>query len=266
MHKQQRSHKKNDAGFGELVMAFRSRFPSIPCKSKPLPAIAYGYHGPPELENNRKRQDFLIKPKYQNKLPDIPCDPKHIVLPAHPNDYELTGRELNVIYKQFTDGYSGGKLDVIGECFRVKPSKSIEEELHSVDRFLLEDDDVKDKHEQMKRSVAHKKKVSWLRRPEYMVPETCKFNRPIGEKLEFRMHNAINKKFKCEGAWEDMDNLWDKKARVNRIEEIFEDARLTISNHPCKPNVYAEEVIPLFPDVDSKNQMVFEVRNYLIIC
>ncbi|CAL8103152.1 unnamed protein product [Orchesella dallaii] len=242
-------------------MSFRSRLPPT-SRSRSLPAIAYGFHGPPDLELGRKKQDFLIKPKYQNKLPDIPCDPKHIVLPANPKDFELTGRELNVIYTQFTGFYCGARLDLVGSALKKKPSaKSVADGslLHHADRFLLEDDHVKEKHDQIKRSMAHKRRVTWLRRPEYMTSGTSKFNLPTGEKLEFRVHKAINKKFKDDAEWGNMGNFCDRTARVKGIEDTFEAVGSTIFKHPSKANVYAEEVIPVFPDFDLAQHVFFEI-------
>jgi len=90
------------------------------------------------------RNDFSIKPKYLNTLPDIPCDPKHIILPADPKEFELTTNELNRLYTQFiADVYCGGKLDLVGSSLTDAKSKGGQEELHPADRFLMEDDDTK---------------------------------------------------------------------------------------------------------------------------
>lgn len=87
------------------------------------------------------RQDFFIKPKYQNTLPDIPCDPKHLLIPPDLKNFQLTFTELRPLYEQITDWNVGVAVDLVGKTFDFtlpKDSKCPEDELHPVDKLLLQ--------------------------------------------------------------------------------------------------------------------------------
>lgn len=40
----------------------------------------------------------------------------------------------------------------------------------------------------------------------------------------------------------------DRSSQIKAIEKRFEDAKLPVTNHYSKPNVYAVEELPIFPD------------------
>ncbi|XP_076342183.1 RNA polymerase II-associated factor 1 homolog isoform X2 [Tachypleus tridentatus] len=44
----------------------------------------------------------------------------------------------------------------------------------------------------------------------------------------------------------------DRESQINAINKTFEDAQKPIEKHCSKPGVYPLEVLPLFPDFESK--------------
>lgn len=92
------------------------------------------------------RQDFFIKPRYENTLPDIPCDPKHILMPLNPNRFDLSPPEQISFYEQLADWNCGVSLDLVGSTLNWKPGRkapSASLELDPKDQLLLEDDNSK---------------------------------------------------------------------------------------------------------------------------
>lgn len=78
-------------------------------------------------------------------MPDIPCEPKHILLPLKPSRFELSPAELSSFYEQLIDWNCGVSLDLVGSTVSWKPGRKAPTnlELDPKDQILLEDDNAK---------------------------------------------------------------------------------------------------------------------------
>lgn len=89
------------------------------------------------------RKDFFIKLSYENTLPDVPCDPKHIVLPLDPLKFQLPALAMQPFYEQLLDNTCGVTLDLVGSTLNWKLPSSVS--LEPEDALLLQDETEKGK-------------------------------------------------------------------------------------------------------------------------
>uniref|UniRef100_H2YJZ3 RNA polymerase II-associated factor 1 homolog n=1 Tax=Ciona savignyi TaxID=51511 RepID=H2YJZ3_CIOSA len=183
---------------------------------------------------------LVTKVKYCNTLPDIPFDPKFIKYPFDANrfvDYKPTSLEKQHKIELHTDHDLGVVIDLINPLtYKVDPNM----QMHPADEALLEED--LPAPQDSKRSRQHSLNVSWLRRSEYISQE---FNR-YGVKssnVETRIGAGAKEIFKQDDLYKDRDG------QIAAIKKTFEDAKIEITKHYSKPNVYPVDVLPIYPDM-----------------
>lgn len=182
---------------------------------------------------------LVARVKYCNNLPDIPFDPKFLKYPFDPNrfvHYQPTSLEKLHKTELHTDPGLGVVIDLINpDTYKIDPT----DRLDPADEELLQEDLPVPTN--LRRSNRHKLNVSWLRRSEYISQE---FNR-YGTKssnIETRIGAGVKDLLKEEDLYKDRDG------QLAAIEKTFTDAKVEITRHHSKPNVYPTEVLPIYPD------------------
>ncbi|KAK2160811.1 hypothetical protein LSH36_127g19017 [Paralvinella palmiformis] len=185
--------------------------------------------------------DLVCRVKYNNALPDIPFDPKFITYPFETDrfvKYKSTSLERNYKYDLLTEHDLGVTIDLINpDTYGIDPNTLLEIE----DEKLLEEDI--STPADSKRSRHHNKNVSWLRKTEYISTEYNRFQQNA-QKIEAKVGYNIKKYLKGENFYK------DRESQVKAIEATFEEAKQPIQRHHSKPNVYALEVLPVYPDFE----------------
>lgn len=92
------------------------------------------------------------------------------------------------------------------------------------------------------RSRHHAKSVSWLRKSEYISTEQTRFQPQNMEKAEAKVGYNVKNTLRDETLYMDRDQ------QIHAIESTFEESKLDITTHYCKPNVTPVEVFPIYPD------------------
>lgn len=117
--------------------------------------------------------DLICRIKYQNKLPDIPFEPKSVVYPFDSNryiEYKSTSLEKNFKWDILNEQDLGIRIDLINQDYNKLDQEA---NLHPDDEKLLEEDNVS--AADLKRAEQHNKTVSWMRRNEYISAENTRF-------------------------------------------------------------------------------------------
>lgn len=114
-------------------------------------------------------------------------------------------------------------------------------QLDPADERLLEED-IHTTHQDSVRSRQHAKSVSWLRKSEYISTEKTRFQPQNLETVEAKVGYNVKKSLREETLY------MDRETQIKAIEKTFTDSKQPITRHFSKPNVVAEEVLPLFPD------------------
>jgi len=189
--------------------------------------------------SGERKRDLLCRIKYCNKLPDIPFDPKFLIYPFDPNrfvQYHHTSLERGYKHELHTEADLGLDIDLISmDC-----DKELEESnFNDVDETLLEDEVANTSLDPMK-SQRHSKKVSWLRRTEYISSDYKQYQN-IGMGAENKV-GFNSKKTSVKDIYKDRDS------QIEAIENTFEQATKTI---PARKNgAYPTEIIDFLPDYD----------------
>lgn len=182
---------------------------------------------------------LVARVKYCNQLPDVPFDPKFLRYPFDPNrfvTYQPTSLEKLHKTELHTDPCLGVNIDLINpDTYKVDPNAVMDPD---DEQLYLDDAPLPGSN---KRSQRHNKNVSWLRRSEYISQE---FNR-YGAKssnIETRIGAGVKDLMKEEDLYKDRDG------QIAAIEKTFSDAKVEITKHHSKPNVYPTEILPVYPD------------------
>lgn len=186
------------------------------------------------------RSDIICRVKYCNTLPDIPFDLKFITYPFEGDrfvQYNPTSLERNYRYEVLTEHDLGVSIDLINRDLYQNDHNSI---LDPSDEKLLEED-THTPHDTT-RSKQHAKSVSWLRKSEYISTEQTRFQPQNMEKAEAKV--GYNQKNNLR----DETLYMDREGQIKSIEKTFEDTKIAIESHYCKPNVVPVETYSVFPD------------------
>ncbi|ESO12345.1 hypothetical protein HELRODRAFT_93221 [Helobdella robusta] len=200
---------------------------------------------PRHTDRNRnpaeKRSELVSRVKYNNTLPDIPFDPKSITYPFDTSryvQYNQTSLERNYKFDLLTEHDLGVSIDLINaDAYQINPNVKISPS----DEPLIEDES--NAPTDSKRSLSHRKSVSWLRKTEYISTEYNRFVQK-DNKAEARVGFNINKKITDEILYKDRDS------QIKAINATFDAASKPIHEHYSKPNVVPVEVLPLLPDFE----------------
>lgn len=114
-------------------------------------------------------------------------------------------------------------------------------QLDPADERLLEED-IHATHQDSVRSRHHAKSVSWLRKSEYISTEQTRFQPQNLETVEAKVGYNVKKSLREETLY------MDRETQILQIEKTFTDSKAPITRHYSKPNVVAEEILPLYPD------------------
>jgi len=117
----------------------------------------------PPPQPNLSAVEIQARIKYQNKLPDIPFDPKFISYPFDPNrfiQYNSTTLEKNYKWDILNEQDLGVRIDLIAQDYNKVDAGAC---LHPIDEKLLEEESLTTAADQ-KRTEQHMKPVSWMRR------------------------------------------------------------------------------------------------------
>uniref|UniRef100_T1JIF2 RNA polymerase II-associated factor 1 homolog n=1 Tax=Strigamia maritima TaxID=126957 RepID=T1JIF2_STRMM len=192
-----------------------------------------------------RKSELVCRIKYCNTLPDIPFDPKFITYPFESNrfvSYNPTSLERNYKHELLTEHDLGVTIDLINpETYAVDPNGKEKLQLDLADERLLEEDVVAP--QDSKRSQHHAKRVSWLRRTEYISTEFTRFQ-PSSDKTETKVGYNVKKFFK------EQDLYMDRDSQIKAIDKTFDDAKITVEKHYSKPGVTPVEVLSIYPDFD----------------
>lgn len=185
-----------------------------------------------------KRSDLLFPVKYCNTLPDNPFDCKSITYPFAPDrfiKYKPTSLEKNYKHDLLTEHDLGVTIDLIdSDTYAIDPTATLQPD----DERLLDDTSTP---KDSKRSRHHNKAVPWLKKTEYISNEFNRYGHS-SEKTETKVGYNVKKLLK-------EDNVYmDREGQINAINKTFSDAKIPIEKHYTKPNVYAVEELPVFPD------------------
>jgi RNA polymerase II-associated factor 1 len=152
--------------------------------------------------------------------------------------YVPTSLERNYKHDYLTEADLGILIDLITPGLYNPPENT---GLHPTDEALLEDEVVE--QPKSKRAIQHAKRVSWLRKTEYIASE---YNRThaTSEMAETTVGYSVKKKL------QDFDTYKDRSSQIAAIEKSFEQAKLPVTKHYSKPGVVAEEVLPVYPDFE----------------
>lgn len=187
-----------------------------------------------------------VKVKFNNTLPDIPFDPKFLVSPLDVSryvDYRTTSLEHNSKHELLTSTDLGVDIDLIRPERYAIPENPIHD---PEDDRLINDDEpllqaTKKSPRDKSHTLLHNKVVPWLKKTEYISTEFSRYG-ASSEKTETKIGYTVRKSMK-----EDQIFL-DKESQIKAINLTFEAAQKPIEKHPTKPDVYAENVLPLLPD------------------
>lgn len=131
----------------------------------------------------------------------------------------------------------GVAIDLIDtDNYLIDPSA----ELAPEDERLLEDENYTPRDQE--RSEHHGKKVSWLRRSEYISTEKTRFIPKSQEKLASKIGYKLRKKLL------EKPIAIDRATQIEAIEETFARSKIPITRHFRKPNITPVEILPVFPD------------------
>ncbi len=128
----------------------------------------------PPPQPNLSAVEIQARIKYQNKLPDIPFDPKFISYPFDPNrfiQYNSTTLEKTYKWDILNEQDLGVRIDLIAQDYNKVDAGAC---LHPIDEKLLEEESLTTAADQ-KRTEQHMKPVSWMRRNDYISTENTKF-------------------------------------------------------------------------------------------
>lgn len=187
--------------------------------------------------------DLQCRIKYQNKLPDIPFDPKFINYPFDPNrfvEYKSTTLEKNYKWDILNEQDLGVRIDLINQDYNRFDPDAI---LHPIDEKLLEDESLSTAADQ-KRTEIHMKPVSWMRRNDYISTENTKFAPRNYEAAESKVGFSIKKKIT------EVDFYKDRDAQMEAIDKTFEAIKIPIEKHYSKTNVFPVAEMQIFPDFE----------------
>lgn len=146
--------------------------------------------------------------------------------------------ERNYKYDVLTEHDLGVNIDLINrELYQTDPYA----QLDPADERLLEED-IHTTHQDSVRSRQHAKSVSWLRKSEYISTEKTRFQPQNLETVEAKVGYNVKKSLREETLY------MDRETQIQNIEKTFDDSKTPITRHFSKPNVVAEEVLPLYPD------------------
>lgn len=206
-------------------------------RRKCLISVHYEY----SPKNTYFRSELISRIKYCNTLPDIPFDLKFITYPFESDrfiQYNPTSLERNFKYDVLTEHDLGVSIDLINrELYQTDPYA----QLDAADERLLEED-IHNTHQDSVRSRQHAKSVSWLRKSEYISTEKTRFQPQNLETVEAKVGYNVKKSLREETLY------MDRETQIKAIEKTFVDSKQPVLRHFSKPNVVAEEVLPLFPD------------------
>jgi len=207
-----------------------------------------GHHGHHSVSKPTVGNSLWVKVKFNNTLPDIPFDPKFIVNPLSLQrfvDYETTTLEQSSKHELLTPMDLGVDIDLILPERYAIPDNPIYD---ADDDRLINDEEppqptTKKSPRDKPHSQLHNKVVPWLKKTEYISTEYNRYG-SSNEKTETKVGYNVRKSLK-----ED-EIFLDKESQIKAINQTFEAAQKPIEKHPTKEGVYAERVMPLFPDFD----------------
>ena len=196
--------------------------------------------------DREKKTDLLWRVNYTNTLREIPFDGKCISYPFEPGrfaEFRTTSMDTTRKFDLLTEPDLGVKIDLVTAVaggFVAGPNDRLAPE----DARLLEDEPTGAGNE--KGGIgAKKKRVSWLRRTEYLGHDTLRYGTQT-EKNEVKIGKRL-----LNGNEEDLLLYKDPEAQAQAIQKTFELAQQPIpAVHHSKPGVTPVEVLPVFPDFD----------------
>lgn len=191
--------------------------------------------------SGEKKSDLVVRVKYCNTLPDIPFDPKFITYPFESNrfvQYNPTSLERNYKHDLLTEHDLGVNIDLIDpDTYKIDHTVLLD----TADEKLLEEEVATP--QDSKRSIQHRKNVSWMRKTEYISTEYNRFTPQAGAEAKIGAGSA-RKRFKEDDIYK------DRESQLQAIESSFQQAKEPIEKHYSKPGVIPVEILPFFPDFD----------------
>jgi RNA polymerase II-associated factor 1 len=173
-------------------------------------------------------------------LPDIPFDLKFLTYPFESDrfiQYNPTSLERNYKFEVLTEHDLGVGIDLINRDLYQPERNAV---LDPADEKLLEEDS--HAPQDTTRSKQHAKSVSWLRRSEYISTEQTRFQPQNMEKAEAKVGYNVKNSLREETLYMDRDQ------QINAIQKTFDDSKISVKGHYCKPGVVPVEVYPVYPD------------------
>ncbi|KAG5682333.1 hypothetical protein PVAND_011692 [Polypedilum vanderplanki] len=207
----------------------------------PIPTVQNGSENDRIVRPQDRKSDIICRAKYSNNLPDIPFDLKFLTFPFEFDrftQYKPTSLERNYKFEVLSEHDLGVSIDLINRDLYQSDRNALS--LDPADEKLLEEDT--HAPQDMSRSKQHAKPVSWLRRSEYISTEQTRFQPQNMEKAEAKVGYNVKNSMREETLY------MDREQQIAAIEKTFEDNKIPITQHYCKPNVVPIEVYSVYPD------------------
>lgn len=196
-----------------------------------------------QLNLLRNKTDFICKMQFRNKLPDIPFDPKLLVLPLDPARHTkcIIGSSLENSYKHtlFTEPDLGIPINLIdANMYKIPPGMSGKQTLAPEDQALVDSSSALPRKGTPARP---RPAVTWLRRTNYLCNEE---DLPQFKAKGVEAQPGVYKLQRAGSVAHDLNTL---DGQIRAVEDTFEAAKLP-PTHPTNPNARPVEILPIFPD------------------
>jgi RNA polymerase II-associated factor 1 len=190
----------------------------------------------------RNKTDFLCKMQFRNKLPDIPFDPKLLVLPLDPARHTkcIIGSSLENSYKHtlFTEPDLGIPINLIdANMYKIPPGMSGKQALAPEDQALVDTSSAPRKGTPARPRPA----VTWLRKTNYLC------NEEDLPQFKAKGVEAQPGAYKLLRAGQQPPDLNTLDGQIRSVEDTFEAVKRT-PTHPTNPTARPVEILPIFPD------------------
>ncbi|KAF2074485.1 hypothetical protein CYY_004190 [Polysphondylium violaceum] len=198
---------------------------------------------------NSTPSDYQCKLKFQNTLPDVPFDPKFILVPSEFNkytQYKTTSLERNYKYPLHTDAQLGIPIDLIDASVYTTPKNKIAVPEEDQDLLIP----LSQQQEDQKRATTLKRyrpNAAWLRKTEYLsLLNENTFGRPQ-RRNSATPSKSINGVSVNEGAIIPIQQQFDD---VELVENTFDLIKERTFVHPNNPDLKPVSVMSVLPDFD----------------
>lgn len=192
--------------------------------------------------------EFMCRMQFRNNLPDIPFDPKLLVVPQDSMRYTkcIVGSSLENNYKHsiFTEPDLGIPINLIDTSIYKMPA-GMSKRLDPEDQALVDATVASAPRKGTGVPISEKRprpSVSWLVKTKYLCNEED-IPQFKAKGIELAPSN-----YKLQRAGQ-VQTVNTPESQIRTVEDTFEAAK-RIPVHPTNPSLHAVEILPVFPDFD----------------